>query len=87
MTESPVKKPDFLAANKENSNIPVKIVGIPELDLNPPPAKMESSVAATIKEEEQHELLLRENPQRFVLFPIQHHEVRSCRRVQRVNAS
>jgi ribonucleoside-diphosphate reductase subunit M2 len=85
MTESPVKKPDFLAANKENSNIPVKIVGIPELDLSPI-TKMESSVAATIKEEEQHEVLLRENPQRFVLFPIQHHEVRS-RRVQRVHAS
>jgi ribonucleoside-diphosphate reductase subunit M2 len=36
------------------------------------------SVAATIKNEESGEILLQENPQRFVLFPIQHHEVSSA---------
>jgi hypothetical protein len=76
MTESPAKKIDFTVADKENSNIPVKLVGIPELDFTTSTDdKAESNVAATIKDEEKHEILLRENPQRFVLFPIQHHEV------------
>jgi ribonucleoside-diphosphate reductase subunit M2 len=82
MTESPAKKLDFSIANKENSDVAIKVVGIPELDFTEPADnKGEATVAPTIKDEEKQEILLRENPQRFVLFPIQHHEVRIQRRV------
>jgi ribonucleoside-diphosphate reductase subunit M2 len=90
MADSPAKKLDFGETNKENNNssVPIKIVGIPDLDDTPKIEKTELSVAATIKAEEAHEPLLQENPQRFVLFPIQHHEVcatiRHCRRARRV---
>jgi hypothetical protein len=75
MNDSPAKKLDFSVANKENndSGIAVKVVGIPELEFREEPKKIET--APGIKEEEQHEILLQENPNRFVLFPIQHHEV------------
>ena len=74
MTDSPVKQPDFTVQNKENSDVAVKVVGIPELDLEAvPESNIDASVAETIKEEEAHEILLQENPNRFVLFPIQHH--------------
>jgi ribonucleoside-diphosphate reductase subunit M2 len=77
MTQSPAKKIDFTVADKENSNVAVKVAGIPELDFTQSTGdKGDVNVASTIKDEEKHELLLRENPQRFVLFPIQHHEVR-----------
>jgi ribonucleoside-diphosphate reductase subunit M2 len=77
MTESPAKKLDFTTANKENNSaVAIKVIGIPELDLTTAQDKADAIVAATIKEEEKGEILLRENPQRFVLFPIQHHEVR-----------
>lgn len=74
MADSPAKKLDFTLENKENSAVAVPIAGIPEL------AELDEetehpSVAATIKPEEAHEPLLQENPQRFVLFPIQNHEV------------
>jgi ribonucleoside-diphosphate reductase subunit M2 len=76
MADSPAKKLDFGETNKENnSSVPVKIVGIPDIPDVPTADSSEPSVAATIKAEEAHEPLLQENPQRFVLFPIQHHEV------------
>ena len=91
MSDSPVKKPSFLvAADKENagaldSTVAVKVAGIPEIDLPEPQAtKEESGVAPTIKKEEANEPLLQENPHRFVLFPIQHHEVRGARQPRRV---
>jgi ribonucleoside-diphosphate reductase subunit M2 len=73
MSDSPAKKLEFTTMNKENSNVAVPIVGIPDLDL--PETKAETAIASAIKDEEAHEILLQENPQRFVLFPIQHHEV------------
>lgn len=76
MGDSPLKKIDFSVANKENCEVAVPIVGIPELDIPKPDASpLKPNVAATIKEEEAHEPLLQENPQRFVLFPIKYHEV------------
>jgi ribonucleoside-diphosphate reductase subunit M2 len=76
MSDSPAKKLNFSVADKENVSVAVPIVGIPEL-AEEPTKKTETtlSVAPTIKSEEAHEPLLQENPQRFVLFPIQNHEV------------
>ncbi|KAF1981276.1 hypothetical protein K402DRAFT_398709 [Aulographum hederae CBS 113979] len=74
MSDSPAKKIDFNAADKENVEKAVPIVGIPDLDdLEAPAADVK--VAPTIKEDEIDEPLLQENPQRFVLFPIKYHEI------------
>ena len=76
--ESPVKKLDFGAANKENepltksldtTDLNTKIVEEPKKEEN------KAAVALGIKPEEVDEPLLQENPQRFVLFPIKYHEV------------
>jgi ribonucleoside-diphosphate reductase subunit M2 len=87
MGDSPAKKLDFSAANKENSGVAVPVAGIP--DIPDPIAKVEDAsapaVASTIKPQEANEPLLQENPQRFVLFPIQHNDV--CTRETRRDAS
>jgi ribonucleoside-diphosphate reductase subunit M2 len=76
MSDSPLKKLNFASFDKEN--VPVPVAGIPELDLPEEiVTKGEPNVAPTIKPEEADEPLLQENPHRFVLFPIQHHEVSS----------
>ena len=81
--ESPVKQPLFGAqADKENTldsryesdEVAVPIKGIPMM--TDAPAK-EPEVAPTLKEEEASEPILQENPNRFVLFPIKYHEVRT----------
>ncbi|KAF2489893.1 ribonucleoside-diphosphate reductase-like protein subunit M2 [Lophium mytilinum] len=72
MSDSPAKKLDFSSDDKENVFAP--IVGIPVLD-EPEVASDKLAVAPTIKQEEAHEPLLQENPQRFVLFPIKYHEI------------
>jgi ribonucleoside-diphosphate reductase subunit M2 len=83
MGDSPAKKLNFSVADKENSNVAVPVAGIQ--DIEGPAEKKEDeaalSVAPTIKPEEAHEPLLQENPQRFVLFPIQHHDVCTIERV------
>ena len=88
MGDSPAKKLDFTVENKENSGVAVPVAGIPDIP-EPVEAKDESapSVASTIKPHEANEPLLQENPQRFVLFPIQHHDVRlpSLTRLVRVS--
>jgi ribonucleoside-diphosphate reductase subunit M2 len=80
MSDSPAKKLDFSVADKENVYKP--IVGIPDLDTKEDASAdvTKPTTAATIKEEEAHEPLLQENPQRFVLFPIKYHDVSSTRR-------
>ncbi|KAF2104866.1 hypothetical protein NA57DRAFT_63172 [Rhizodiscina lignyota] len=76
MNDSPAKKLDFSPANKENCEVAVPIVGIPEFDVPEPEVCVSKpNVASTIKEEEADEPLLQENPQRFVLFPIKYHEI------------
>lgn len=81
--ESPVKQPLFSAqANKENiidsryesDEVAIPIKGIPLMTDAP---EKEPEVAPTIKEEEASEPILQENPNRFVLFPIKYHEVRT----------
>lgn len=79
--ESPAKKLDFGAADKENR--PVDEAALDQTDASKttvPEVKKDDAVAkpavaATIKAEEADEPLLQENPQRFVLFPIKYHEV------------
>lgn len=72
--ESPVKKLDFGVADKENN--PDAAVA---LDTTLVEAKKveepQYPVAPGIKPEEADEPLLQEHPNRFVLFPIQYHEV------------
>jgi ribonucleoside-diphosphate reductase subunit M2 len=92
MNDSPIKKLDFSATDKEN--IPV--------NSSIPPSTEESSdmkksivemvkpvetlkVASGIKAQEMDEPLLQENPHRFVLFPIKYHEVRVYHCAARVN--
>lgn len=86
MSDSPIKTPIFttsITENKENnSNVAIPIKGIPDMPEETKDVKL--SVAATIKAEEAAEPLLQENPQRFVLFPIQNHDVSLPRRVRRV---
>lgn len=78
--QSPVKKMDLQSeADKENIDaryesceVAVPIKGIPE--------QAEEEVVATVaassdKEDNEDEPILRENAQRFVLFPIKYHEV------------
>lgn len=86
--ESPAKKLQLSSeADKENilndvryesDEVAVPIKGIP---LGPvEPEKVKDAVAETVKGDEEDEPILRENAQRFVLFPIKYHEVRvaSC---------
>ena len=77
MSDSPAKKLDFTASNKENlyanDTVAIPVVGIPDLDDLDIPAEVK--VPEGLKEEEQDEPLLQENAQRFVLFPIKYHEV------------
>lgn len=74
--KSPAKKATFVEADKENVDVAVPVVGIPDIDDAEADEVKEVTTATTIKKEEQHEPLLQENPQRFVLFPIKYHEVR-----------
>ncbi|KAI2613055.1 ribonucleotide reductase [Hypoxylon fragiforme] len=74
--DSPVKKIDF--SGKENAPYDADVDTIAaEIESQKPTMEMkgEKTVAPTIKEEEQDEPILQENPQRFVLFPIKYHEI------------
>lgn len=78
MGESPAKKLSFEPIGKENLQSMFHDVDGPEL--KKPVTEMvkveeKLPVAPTIKPEEADEPLLRENPHRFVLFPIKYHEV------------
>jgi ribonucleoside-diphosphate reductase subunit M2 len=77
--ESPVKhtqadKENVLDSRYESDEVAIPIKGIPMM--TDAPAK-EPEVAPTLKEEEASEPILQENPNRFVLFPIKYHEVRT----------
>lgn len=87
--QSPVKQPTFTSKPIESSEqktsqpdqwddtIAKPIEGLPRLARQDDAvADAENSVAPTIKPDEADEPLLRENPNRFVLFPIKYHEVR-----------
>lgn len=79
--ESPVKKLNFNASDKENQPLDESAIAAlaDSMDTKQKPVdvtnKEKAVVASTIKPEEIDEPLLQENPQRFVLFPIKYHEV------------
>lgn len=92
--ESPVKKLDYTSIDKENRPFDAAVEDLAkDMDSHKTEApilevtKVEKptvAVVPNIKPEEADEPLLRENPQRFVLFPIKYHEVRVT---SRYNAS
>ncbi|KAF6814389.1 ribonucleotide reductase small subunit [Colletotrichum sojae] len=79
--ESPVKKLNFNAADKENQPLTsvataTDITTTPAKPVEEPAKQQEKpTVAPGIKEHEMDEPLLQENGQRFVLFPIKYHEI------------
>ncbi|KAL6790258.1 ribonucleotide reductase [Trichoderma sp. SZMC 28013] len=81
--ESPVKKINFDAANKENQPLDESALEslAQQMDDNHKPTETlkkeeaKPAVAPTIKPDEIDEPILQENPQRFVLFPIKYHEI------------
>ncbi|RDA93356.1 hypothetical protein CP533_0343 [Ophiocordyceps camponoti-saundersi (nom. inval.)] len=78
--ESPMKKLDFGAANKENRPLDeaddVDSTSEPvSPDLRDVKKDSKVAVTSTIKSDEADEPLLQENPQRFVLFPIKYSEI------------
>ncbi|CAD6569985.1 MAG: Ribonucleotide-diphosphate reductase (RNR), small subunit [Alectoria sarmentosa] len=82
MIDSPAKKLLFEPVDKENApaNFPAPVMD--DLELKKPLVEVYDAkkevipiVAPTIKPEEADEPLLRENPHRFVLFPIKYHEI------------
>ncbi|KAK3357205.1 ribonucleotide reductase [Lasiosphaeria hispida] len=77
--ESPIKKLNF-GAGKENTPFDADLATLEaEIDANHQPStkkdETQTAVAPTAKDGELDEPLLRENPQRFVLFPIKYHEI------------
>ncbi|KAL7956587.1 ferritin-like superfamily [Trichoderma compactum] len=81
--ESPVKKINFDAANKENQPLDESALEslARQMDDSHKPTETlkkeetKAAVAPTIKPDEIDEPILQENPQRFVLFPIKYHEI------------
>lgn len=98
MGESPAKKLDFEASNKENAlidvlpvdNVNLKKHAFDDVALQKPAVETKTeakpTVAFTIKEDEADEPLLQENPHRFVLFPIKYHEVRRVLDASRIKS-
>jgi ribonucleoside-diphosphate reductase subunit M2 len=76
MFSAQADKENVLDSRYESDEVAIPIKGIPLME--DVPAK-EPEVAATLKEEEASEPILQENPNRFVLFPIKYHEVRTRR--------
>ncbi|KUI65270.1 Ribonucleoside-diphosphate reductase small chain [Cytospora mali] len=80
--DTPVKKLDLGVANKENDFQDPAIASLVQ-DLDAQHAATKDVVKASeepekttrLHEEELDEPILRENPQRFVMFPIQYHEI------------
>ena len=81
MGDSPAKKLNFGAANKENEPLNTDAPVFEDIEVKKPvvedvkKAEIQAMVAKGFKPEEADEPLLRENAQRFVLFPIKYHEV------------
>lgn len=82
MNDSPAKRIDFSATDKENQPIATSTTSTSEtLDTTKSMVEIVKpvetpKVVPTVKAQEIDEPLLQENPHRFVLFPIKYHEVR-----------
>lgn len=79
MNDSPAKRIDFSATDKEN--FPIATPTSPAIEtLDKSMVEIikptETPKVTTVKVQEVDEPLLQENPHRFVLFPIKYHEVR-----------
>lgn len=72
MSDSPVKKVDFMAMGKENA--PLSAASLDATTEKTKPVEAPKT-APTVKGIDANEPLLQENPHRFVLFPIKYHEV------------
>ena len=89
MSDSPAKKLDFAALDKENIPATVEPTLV-EPDIKKPVTEIVKAApeapkaAPTTTPTEVDEPLLQENPQRFVLFPIKYHEVRAVFDASRV---
>lgn len=85
--ESPVKKLDLGTANKENDFQDPAVATLAQ-DLDAKHAATKEIIKAPeepakipdLRGDELEEPILKENPHRFVLFPIQYHEVRDVLR-------
>lgn len=83
--ESPVKKLDLGIANKENDFQDPAVATLAQ-DLDAKHAATKETIKAPeepatipgLRGDELEEPILKENPHRFVLFPIQYHEVRDA---------
>ncbi|KAL4920429.1 ribonucleotide reductase [Aspergillus aurantiobrunneus] len=75
MNDSPVKKLNFEAADKENAPMSDPIVDAPTTKPVAEKPVEPSKAALNVQEIEANEPLLQENPHRFVLFPIKYHEI------------
>jgi len=75
--ESPIKKLSFAASNKENAPLDADLASLEaQMDAKHAEKKQETPVQhQEEKQELMEEPLLKENPQRFVLFPIKYHEI------------
>lgn len=88
--ESPVKKLNFDATDKENKPFDEATITAMADNTDIKKSLIETkkeekpAIAAGIKAEEADEPLLQENPQRFVLFPIKYHEVRDASETRKV---
>lgn len=87
MKDSPLKKLDFGVENKENLPATAESITTPDLEILKKPVEEVKETAVvpsapkTIKELEAEEPILKENPHRFVLFPLQYHEIVSATRL------
>merc|ERR1712144_104656 len=81
MGDSPAKKLNFGAANKENEPLNTDAPVFEDIEVKKPvvedvkKAEIQAMVAKGFKPEEADEPLLRENAKRFVLFPIKYNEI------------
>lgn len=91
--ESPIKKLDLGIANKENDFQDPAVATLAQ-DLNAKHAATKETIKAPeepatipgLRGDELEEPILKENPHRFVLFPIQYHEVRDASPTPQYNA-
>lgn len=79
---SPAKKLDFASSEPMKAK---PLVGLPPLLSKPVVEAAKGTDSAVVKAEHDDEPLLRENPNRFVLFPLKYHEVSGPTRQIRVN--
>ncbi|MCJ1462687.1 Ribonucleotide-diphosphate reductase (RNR), small subunit [Pseudocyphellaria aurata] len=78
MEDSPAKKIDFESLGKENllhESLIVDDVEPKKPQLEPAKSEEKPTTALSIKAMEAEEPILKENPHRFVMFPIKYHEV------------